>query len=141
MKYHTSPHSITGKTLVSMMFNRKITTRLSLLLPDKVVLKEGEEEGRQDRAHNFDIDDPVWARVYSGKEKWNSGKIVEKYGPRNYKVLIGQHTTKQHVDQLRYRYCEFPDVLNAFDDFLSPPEEEPKDTLVRYPSRDRRPPN
>ena len=97
-----------------MMFNREITTRLSLLLPDKVVPKGGEEEERQDKARNFDIDDPVWARVYSGKKKWNSGKIVEKYGPRNYKILIGQHTTKRHVDQLSYRYSEFPDVPNAF---------------------------
>ena len=83
-----------------MMFNREITTRLSLLLPDKVILIGGEEEERQDKTCNFWTDDPIWARVYSGKEKWNSGKIVEKYGPRNYKILIGQHTTKRHVDQL-----------------------------------------
>ena len=64
------------------------------------------------------------------KEKWNSGKIVEKYGPLNYKILIRQHTTKQHVDQLCYRYSEFPDVPDAFADFPSPPKEEPKGTLV-----------
>ena len=75
------------------------------------------------------------------KEKWNFGKIVEKYGPCNYKVLIGQHTTKWHVDKLCYRYFEFPDLPNAFDDFPSPPEEELKETLVRYPSRERRPLN
>ena len=49
-------------------FNREITARLSLLLPDKVVPKGGEEDERQDKVCNFDIDDPVWARVYSGKK-------------------------------------------------------------------------
>ena len=83
----------------------------------------------------------LWARVYSGKKKWNSGKIVQKYSPRNYNVLIGQHTTKWHVNQLCYQKSEFPDVPNAFDDFPSLPEEEPKETLVRYPSRERHPPN
>ena len=52
-----------------MMFNREITTRLSLLLPDKVVPKGGEEEEeKKDKACNFEINNPVWARVYSRKK-------------------------------------------------------------------------
>ena len=43
-----------------MMFNRKITTRLSLLYPDKAVSKEAAGEERQDRVCTFKIDDLVW---------------------------------------------------------------------------------
>ena len=103
MKYRSSPHSITGKTPASMMFNREITTRLSLLFPDKAVSKEPEEGERQDEARTFQVNDPVWVRLYSGKSKWGPGKIVEKCGPRNYKVQRGQRVLKSHVDQLRYR--------------------------------------
>ena len=86
LKYRSSPHSITGKTPASMMFNREIRTRLSLLLPNQTESNEAEEEEGQDKVHTFEIDDPVWARVYSGKNKWIPGEIVEKFGPCNYKV-------------------------------------------------------
>ena len=86
LKYRSSPQSITGKTPASMMFNREIRTRLSLLLPDQTVSNKAEEEEGQDKVRTFEIDDPVWARVYSGKNKWIPGEIVEKFGLRNYKV-------------------------------------------------------
>ena len=57
-----------------MMFNREITTRLSLLLPDKVVSKGGEEEERQVKACNFDIDDPIWAEYIQERKSGTSEK-------------------------------------------------------------------
>ena len=46
-----------------MIFNREITTRPGLLLPYKVLPKGGEEQERQDKACNFDIDDPRKEKV------------------------------------------------------------------------------
>ena len=81
------------------------------------------------------MNDPVWFRLYSGNSKWSSAIIVEKCGPRNYKVQMGQKVFKRHVDQLRYRHSEFTDVSNPndFDDFhhlLSQPQPLLLDTLV-----------
>ena len=61
LMYGSSPHSITGKTPASMMFNREIRTRLSLLLPDQTESNKAEEEEGQNKVCTFEIDDPVWA--------------------------------------------------------------------------------
>ena len=65
MKYRSTPHASTGKTPASMMFNREITTRLSLLFPEEVVQNQADQGEREEEARTFKTDDPVWARVYS----------------------------------------------------------------------------
>ena len=138
MKYRSSPHASTGKTPASLMFNREITTRLSLLFPDAAVSKKTNEKQKGEEARTFRVNDPVWIRLYSGNSKWSSGIIVKKCGPRNYKV---QKVFKRHVDQLHYRHSEFTDVSNCndFDDFPSLPEPATA-TPARYPCRTRHPP-
>ena len=141
MKYRSSPHASTGKTPASLMFNREIATRLSLLFPDAAASKETDERQKGEEARTFRVNDPVWIRLYSGNSKWSSGIIVKKCGPRNYKVQMGQKVFKRHVDQLRYRHSEFTDVSNSndFDDFPSLPEPATT-TPARYPCRTRHPP-
>ena len=52
MKYRSSPHTSTGKTPASMMFNREMTTRLSLLFPSKESdVSKGPEEEKHARKH------------------------------------------------------------------------------------------
>ena len=51
MKYRSSPHASTGKTPASMMFNREITTRLSLLFPTADVSKVPEEQTARKHEH------------------------------------------------------------------------------------------
>ena len=142
MKYCSSPHSSTGRTPASMMFNKEITTRLSLLFTNTVTSKEQEEEEKDEEVRTFSVDDPVWVRLYLGNSKWSPGVILERCGPRNYKVQMGQKVFKRHVDQLRYRYSEFSDasIPNDFDDFPSPPELVCTETSARYPCRARHPP-
>ena len=69
MKYRSSPHSSIGKSPASMMFNREITTRLSLLFPDTVISKEQEEGQKDEKVRTFRIDDPVWVRLYSARKQ------------------------------------------------------------------------
>ena len=76
LKYHSSPHSVTDKTPASMMFNRETRTKLSLLLLDQTESNKAEEEEVQDEVRTFEIDDLVWARVYSGRNKWIPGEII-----------------------------------------------------------------
>ena len=143
MKYRSSPHASTRKTPASMMFNREITTRLSLLFPTKESeVSKGPEEETFQEARKFRVKDPVWIRVYSGSSKWSAGVIVEKYGPCNYKVQMGQKLFKRHVDQLRYRYSDYSNasIPNDFDDFPSSPDLVTQ-TCPRYPDRARHPPD
>ena len=143
MKYRSSPHASTGKTPASMMFNREITTRLSLLFPTKESeVSKGPEEETCQETRKFRVKDPVWIRVYSGSSKWSTGVIVEKYGPCNYKVQMGQKLFKRHVDQLHYRYSDYSDasVPNDYDDFPSSLDLVTQ-TCPRYPDRARHPPD
>ena len=39
--------------------------------------------------------------IQLGNSKWSPGVILERYGPRNYKVQMGQKAFKHHEDQLR----------------------------------------
>jgi len=84
-----------------MMFNREITTRLSLLFPRSNQQNKEQSNDENEQVCSFKCDDPVWIRKYSGDVKWSPGKVVEKCGPRNYSVLIGQDYCKCHIDQLR----------------------------------------
>ena len=87
----------------------------------------------------------MWARVHSGERQWSPGIIIEKLGPRNYKVQIGQNISKHHVDQLRYRFVEDPGntASEDFDNLLSPPDHQPAsiETSSRYPSGIQNPPD
>ena len=141
MKYRSSPHASTGKTPASMMFNREITTRLSLLFPTADISKVPEEQTCQE-TRTFRVKDPVWIRVYSGNSKWSPGVIGGKCGPRNYKVQMGQKLFKRHVDQLRYRYSDSSGacIPNDFDDFPSSSDLVTQ-TGSRYPDRIRHPPD
>ena len=107
-KYHSSPHSVTGKTPASMMFNREIRTRLSLLLPDQTESNQAEEEEVQDKVRIplkliilFGL-----KYIYEGIIKWIPGKIVEEFAPYNYKVQTGENVSKRHINQLCYRYSK-----------------------------------
>ena len=81
-------------------------------------------------------------RVYSGISKWSLREIVEKCGPRNYKVQMGQELFKCHVDQLRYRYSDSSGVCipNDFDNFPSSSDLVTQ-TGLRHPDRVRHPPD
>ena len=69
---------------------------------------------------------------------------MEKYGPRNYSVLIDQDYHKCHIDQLRYRHLELTDnaPMTNFDDFPSATKQTFSSNSAWYPTRtSRHPPN
>ena len=152
IRYRSSPHVSTDKTPAELMFNRNIRTRLDLLhpLPDKTTDK-GDNSSTKTR--QLKVGDFVWARSYHTDKKWIPGIITQKYGPRNYRVRIGEQTQKRHIDQLRKRQAgpetkEGKITLNDFDLFPSPSTTTPSTTSTtdegtvtsRYPQRNRHPP-
>ena len=52
---------------------------------------------------NFESDDPVWIRNYTGKPKWIAGKVT---GPVSYKVKMTGQTQRRHIDQLKKRLVD-----------------------------------
>ena len=149
MRYRSSPHTSTGKTPAELMFSRNIRTRLDLIhpVPDKI---NDQADISETKTRQLKVGDLVWARSHHTEQKWIPGKTTKKYGPRNYKVMIGEQMQKRHIDQLRKRHAhperkEGEMTLNDFDLFPSPsttvvPTTE-ENVTSRYPQRDRRPPD
>ena len=71
------------------MFNRNIRTRLDLIhpLPDKT---NDQADISEMKARQLKVGDLVWVRSYHTEQKWIPDKITKKYGPRHYKVMIGE---------------------------------------------------
>ena len=89
MCYRSSPHASTGKTPAELMFNRNIRTRLDLIhpLPDKT---NDQADISEMKARQLKVGDLVWVMNYHTEQKWIPDKITKKYGPRHYKVMIGE---------------------------------------------------
>jgi len=62
IQYHISPHTVTGKTPAAMMFNREITTRLSLLFPRSNQQNKEQSNNKNEQACSFKCNNPVWGR-------------------------------------------------------------------------------
>ena len=45
------------------------------------------------RTREFEPDDHVWVRNYTGKPKWIAGKVITKTGPVSYKVKVGEQAS------------------------------------------------
>lgn len=92
MQYRNTPHAITGKSPVEMLYSRKLRTRLDLLKP--VVNKHF----TQCAPISFMEGERVSARNYIGKEKWLFGRVSERIGTLHYKVrLDDERIWKRHV--------------------------------------------
>ena len=104
MRYRSSPHASTGKTPAELMFSRNSRIRPDLIhpVPDKI---KDQADISEMKTRQLKVGDLVWARCYHTEQKCIPGKITKKYGPRNYKVMIGEQMQKRHIDQLRERHA------------------------------------
>ena len=74
-------------------------------------------------------------------------KDKKKFGSRHYEVRVAHQTHKCHIDQLRSRQVQSGNEegeMMSEDFYLFPspsPNVESNTERVRYPQRDRRPPN
>lgn len=105
MAYRATPHASTGRTPAEMLFGRNIRTRLNLLIPTaEDALRDSAERQHMaagGRARSFDDGAEVWARCYSGPQKWVRGRVVTRTGPVSYEVDVGRgRLWSRHCDQL-----------------------------------------
>lgn len=98
--YRTTPHQGTGVPPAERMFNRKLRTRLSLLLP--TARKRENQTTNEVKAREFSVNDRVIGRNYYGADKWALGRVKERLGRIHYIVKLDNGKEwKRHVNQLR----------------------------------------
>lgn len=106
--YRNTEHCTTGETPALLMCGRRLRTKLDALKPDitanvrnaqakqKLSGTQGQRELRPG--------EEVWLRQHRGVDRWVPGKVAEKLGTTDYRVVdtLGKEVHK-HVDQLKRR--------------------------------------
>lgn len=102
LSYRSTPHSTTKCTPAELFLGRKLRTRLTLLYLDlrNVIQKKNTVMPSAEQRH-IAIGEPVLVGDYRSRNgTWIRGVAVEKYGPLTYKVQVGEHFWKRHIDQM-----------------------------------------
>jgi hypothetical protein len=141
-EYRNTMQCTTGETPATLMFGRKLRTRLDLILP---AVKQNNSELPPHR-RNFEIGDVVLARWYSArKETWEQGIVKSKIGNKMFKVYMSNFDSYciRHTDQLiKYKgdqliRLNMPPVdtmsANRGPVFLSPATTEPNIVVSQAP--------
>ncbi|KAJ0173950.1 hypothetical protein K1T71_010096 [Dendrolimus kikuchii] len=108
LHYRNVEHATTGECPALLLIGRRTRTRLDIIRPDR--------EGRVFRAQQRQCEaaggltrqvsrgENVWYRQFQNREKWAPGKITDRLGARDFKVLTREGTLiHRHIDQLRKR--------------------------------------
>ena len=107
---HITPSTTTGMSPSELLQNRRLRTRLDLLRPNisgRVFEKQEKQQQYADlhsKARHFEVGEAVYARDYSGKNKWIPGHVSSSVGNVSYDVaLFDGRVIRRHVDQMRQR--------------------------------------
>ena len=104
-----TPHSTTGVPPAELLMNRKLKSRLDLIVPSvqndvkKKQFKQKWYHDKSSRPREFSVGDPVLVKNYAQGNKWLNGVIAEQTGPVSFNVDVNNQMYHRHVDQLLYR--------------------------------------
>ena len=137
LAYRVAPHGTTGRSPAELMLGRQPRTRLDLLQPDLLRRVKDAQQNDADRHPGVDrslqVDDGVWARCFTGRDKWRLGRIRAATGPRSFEVDMGDGVIwSRHADQLwpaDSRRASEPSVRAA-----SPPQVTPRPAARSAPA-------
>ncbi|XP_065207016.1 uncharacterized protein K02A2.6-like [Planococcus citri] len=124
LSYRRAPNVVTGKSPAELLFGRKIRSRISLVLP----VKKSDTKLPSNVKRKFDIGDLVHFRLYSGSQKWSTGKIQKKAGDVIYYIRFNNQVHKRHVNQIRKASSSIPncrDETNFEFQVLNENEDQP----------------
>ncbi|CAI2736565.1 unnamed protein product [Schistosoma spindalis] len=96
--YRTTPNPNVpdGKSPAEAMFGRRIRTVFNAMLPSKFVYGHNQNPNMR----NFNVGDEVFIKSYTGKNRWEPGKIVQKLGKVLYRVRGTFGTCIRHTNQI-----------------------------------------
>lgn len=98
--YRTTPHPVTRKSPSDSIFNFSVRSKFSLMIPDKKVLKTNDIKDKE-IFKEFSKGERVAVRDYSGRCKWNFGKVSERLGKLHYNIILDDgRNWHRHVDQI-----------------------------------------
>lgn len=109
LKYRVTPHATTGVAPSTLMFNRKLRTRLDLVRPDvnRKIKKSQENQKKYHDEHakdrEFTEGQAVYVKNYSSNVpgKWMPGEVQKKTGPVSYQVKLPEGgIVRRHQDQV-----------------------------------------
>ena len=105
LAYRAAPHSTTGRSPAELMLGWQPKTRLDHLQPDLLRRVKDTQQRDVDRKpgaiRTLQVEDNVWVRCYTGRDKWRRGKIRAMTGPRSFEVDMGGGVIwSRHADQL-----------------------------------------
>ena len=91
-----------------LFLGRQIKSKIDILryVPKEILKIESEKiKDKSTRKRKiFLTGDLVWARNYTGEEKWSPGTVVEDKGEYIYRIEMEDGSFKiSHIDQLRNR--------------------------------------
>ncbi|KAL4704024.1 hypothetical protein ACJJTC_005234 [Scirpophaga incertulas] len=106
LNYRNTEHCSTGETPASLMLGRRVRTKMDALRPDvgsRVKAAQGNQKfAGPSGCREYRVGDEIWLRQYGGSDKWVAGRVVEKMGVSDYKVVDTRgREWHKHVDQLR----------------------------------------
>lgn len=153
LDYRNTIHCTTGEAPATLMMNRKLRTRLSLLNPltnNAVASRTKEHVERQlsrqkkyyggNRNRSFKPDDNVLVKDYriAGKQSWVKARVIQQLGRRMFLVSVPGYKLawKRHVNQMLSCNSVLddanytPDVLNDPTTRVKVPPKECREVLV-----------
>ncbi|XP_063831899.1 uncharacterized protein K02A2.6-like isoform X1 [Ostrinia nubilalis] len=108
LHYRNTEHCTTGESPATLMLGRQLRIKLDLLRPDRGK-KVRDAQARQIKigtevSRVLEPGEEVWIRQYQGGNKWIPGKVAERLGTTDYKILdTSGRGSHRHIDQLRRR--------------------------------------
>jgi len=100
LQYRIMPHTTINKLPAEMFLNRKLYTRLDLIIPTKENKIEAIDTSRITKF--FSYRERVACRNYFGREKWKFGKISARVGKLHYVICLDEGSSwTRHVNQMR----------------------------------------
>ncbi|XP_037303504.1 uncharacterized protein K02A2.6 [Manduca sexta] len=108
LAYRNVEHSTTGVSPAELLQKRKLRSRLDFLKGDREVedrvhsIQQRHRSVNRNSSREFDTGDKVWVRNFNRGKRWDTGRVGERLGSRNYLVEREDGScVKRHVDQMK----------------------------------------
>jgi len=100
LQYRITPHATTNKSPAEIFLNRKLRTRLDLIIPSE----QTENIASNPQACKYFIcGERVACRNYTKDSKWKFGTITNKLGKLHYKIALDDgRSWIRHINQMRF---------------------------------------